>query len=450
MYFFHSFSIFKLSFAYDVAIVILLITLASSFPILEKYKVKDKLNNYNKVIKNILYFLTISTSFTFFGNRIASNEEGIIEKLKMHELKIIEGNKLLRKNIKDAVTDKIVNEILSNPELENILDNTIEIKSNIEGAKQYDDYKNFAFAAPLNIVNNLFINKFESNYNEKYDFSSGFDEAENQFKNEYKRNSSTQSDFYQSKQESDYSSFKERNQAWFYEIKITESSEKQAEETFAKISEKASGKYAKYYSKYKDPIEKLIKKGYRQTGAKWIKSFFDIEGDRSLLQNDVSRADRESALHPQDAVQHRMLFHRDALRPPCRAGGEQHVAQPVRRAEIQWFGFAGAVQVEHAGRPGFHLGATLRGRQYDRTAEIFQHRAEPRRRLVRPERGISRSRHEDAVNRNQRLERPRCAHRHNLTRTDSGCDQPASHGPSPAREASVIEHDTVAPQDRGS
>ena len=269
---------FKIGFAYDIAIGILLTTLASLFPLLEKHKAKDKIKKYNKAIKSILYFLTISTSFTFFGNRFASEEEGTVGKLEIHKLQILEGNKLLLKKINDAVTDKVINEIIGNAEIEKVLDKIEEVKKSIEEAKKDDDYKNFVSIAPPIFVNNLPLKNFELNYNGKYDFGNYFEKAESKFQDAYSKNSTTQSDFYRAKQENGYASFQESNHSWFNEKECTENSAKQAEETFIKASEASEAKYSKYYSKYNEPIEKLIKKGYSKTGGKWIKSFFELLG----------------------------------------------------------------------------------------------------------------------------------------------------------------------------
>lgn len=270
-------SFFKIGFSYDILILILLITFASSFAVLDKYKVKDKIKKYNKVIRSILYFLTISTSFTFFGNRLASEEEGKVGKLEIHKLQIIEDNKLLLKKINDAVTEIVVNEIISNPEIEKVLDKIEETKANIEYARQDSVYKNFTSVAPTNVISKLPLEKFKTNYFGKFDFVSGFEKAENKFQNEFSKNS-TQSNFYQANQESAFTNFKEKNKSWFNEKGFSESSVKQAEETFVKASEKSTVKYSKYYSKYKDPIEKLIKKGYSNTVSTWIKDFFETLG----------------------------------------------------------------------------------------------------------------------------------------------------------------------------
>jgi hypothetical protein len=269
---------FKIGFTYDVLILFLLITLAGAFPFFEQHKIKDKLKKYNKTIKTIIYFLTISTSFTFFGNRLASSEEGRAGKLEFHKLQILEDNKLLQQKINDEVTDKIVNEILSNPEIDKALDNIEETRKEIEIAKNDDGYKNFTSIAPQRFVSELHTASFESSYNDKYDFESAFEKTESKFENDYKQKSSSESDYYKSKQEKDYSEFKENSKQWFDEKNFSESSSKQAEKTFATAKEAANTKYAKYYSQYKEPIEKLIKKCYSNSGGKWIKSFFEAIG----------------------------------------------------------------------------------------------------------------------------------------------------------------------------
>jgi hypothetical protein len=268
---------FKIAFGYDILISFFLITLASSFPLLEQYKVKDKLNKYNKAVKSALYFLTISTSFTFFGNRFASQEEERAGQLEIHKLQILEDNKLLLKKINNAVIDKIVREIIANPQIENILDKAEKVKKSIDDTKQNDDYKNFTAVAPANFVSKLSIASFENNFNAKFDFESDFNKLEDKFQRDYKQNTTSESDYYKSKEESGYSNFKERNK-WYDEGSFTQSSAKQAGETFASASESATSKFAKYYSKYKEPIEKIVKKAYDNTGGKLVNNFFEAIG----------------------------------------------------------------------------------------------------------------------------------------------------------------------------
>lgn len=269
---------FKFAFVYDVLFLFLLITLEGSFPVLEQYKVKEKIKKYNKAVKSVLYFLTISTSFTFFGNRFASNEEARVGQLEIHKLQILENNKLLFKQINDAVTDKIVNEIIANPQIEEVLDKIEEIKKSIEDSKYDDDYKKFTAVAPPNFVRNLSIGKFESNFNSKFNFENDFNKSESKFQNDYQQNSASESDYYKTKEKSNYSTFKKKNKQWYNEKSFTKSSAKKAEETFTSASKNVSSKYAKYYSKYKEPIEKIIKNVYDNTGGKLVKSFFEAIG----------------------------------------------------------------------------------------------------------------------------------------------------------------------------
>jgi hypothetical protein len=269
---------FKIASGCDILILFILIALAGAFPVLEQYKVKDKLKKYNKAIKSVLFFLTISTSFTFFGNRFASQEEGRMGELEIHKLQIFEGNKLLLRQINDAVTDKVVNEIIGNPDVEMTLDEMEEIKKNIEAAKDNDEYKNYIAVAPPNFIKNLSVATFENKVSHKYNFAGDFVVAENKFYNSYSQKAPSEPDFYKFKQESNYTEFKANNTQWYDEKSFSESSVKKAEETFSKARQSTKSKYARYYNRYKEPIEKLIKKGYRNTGSKWIKDFFEAAG----------------------------------------------------------------------------------------------------------------------------------------------------------------------------
>ena len=270
---------FKIGFGYDILLAILLISFAGSFPLLEKYKAKDNLKKYNKSIKNILYFLTISTSFTFFGNRFASAEEGKIGKLEIHKLQISDGNKLLLKKIRDAVTDKVVGEILSNPEIDKVLAGTARIKKNIDDAKEDHNYKAFISVAPQSLINNLPLSKFDGDNNGKYDFETELQRAEIKFENSY--SNSSEPDYYEAKTESDYTNFKERNKDWFNEKESAPYVAADAERTFEQASAAQRYNNSNYYQQYKEPIEKILKKGYRNTAGKWVKEFFVTIGIQS-------------------------------------------------------------------------------------------------------------------------------------------------------------------------
>jgi hypothetical protein len=272
-------SYFKIDPNYDILIIVILIVLAGSLPFVEHYKLKDKFKKFNKVVKNVLYILTISTSFTFFGNTFSTKEEGRIGELQIHKLQIIENNKLLLKQINQEVTEKVVNEILKSPKVESVLDKIEEAKQNIQTATSSDDYKNYVSLAAASLVNKLTLSTFENSFNQNYNFSSGFESAESQFESAYRQNSSNpESNFYKSKEEVSYPNFKESNKQWFDEKNFSEKSTKQAEEAFTTVKQASDTKFSKYYSKYKEPIDKLIKKGYKNTSQKWIKDIFEMLG----------------------------------------------------------------------------------------------------------------------------------------------------------------------------
>jgi hypothetical protein len=105
----------------DIVVIAALITMAGSFPIIEKYKLEEKYKKLVKGISAIVYVLTISSSFTFFGQKFSEKENERIAKLQFHKLQIIEDNQLFLQNVKENVTEQAVNEMLNNPRVQAIL-----------------------------------------------------------------------------------------------------------------------------------------------------------------------------------------------------------------------------------------------------------------------------------------------------------------------------------------
>lgn len=119
---------FKITSGYNIIALFILISLLGVFPLLEKYKLKEKLKIYNKIISSILYFFSITTSFTFFGNKLYSDQLQRIEHLQMHKLKIINDNKLLIEQTKRYVKSSLIQELLKSPKLNIVLKKIFYLK----------------------------------------------------------------------------------------------------------------------------------------------------------------------------------------------------------------------------------------------------------------------------------------------------------------------------------
>ncbi len=263
--------IFKLGANYKALVVFLLIFCASFFSLFEKYKLKNKFLKFNKILKTLLLFFTISTSFTFFGNRITSIENSRVGKLDSHKLQIIENNKLLIQEIHDEVTQTVINEILSNEEIFAVLEKTNELKSITESITENEQYQYFITIAPKAIVNNLAVNSFTQNYSSKTNFQKELTYNINRY-NSSQKNTSTSAEC------NFYDDFKRKNNKWT-ESNHTESYTHTAKVKFKNATRTNKSRYSKYYYKYKEPIDILLKNGYGNTGKKWINGLLEFLKD---------------------------------------------------------------------------------------------------------------------------------------------------------------------------
>jgi hypothetical protein len=275
---------FKLALGYDFLLLFILIALAAQFPFLERLNISGKLKPVSKVVKAAVYFLAFTTSFTFFGNAFAANEEGRVGKLEFHKLEIIRGNKLLLKKIKDDLAEKVVQTALKELEVDSTSAKLAEIKRNIAAAKEEEEYKGFVAVAPANAVGSLQVSKFEKDYYTRYRSPNN----DNPPPPPPPSNPKPPPDGPQSpsdprpgpevvQQDKDFSDFKEKNRQWYEEKQFSRDSVRQAETVYAKATQ-TDESVDSLYAKYKEPINKAIKKGYGATAGKLIKNVLGALG----------------------------------------------------------------------------------------------------------------------------------------------------------------------------
>lgn len=269
---------FKVSWYVDVIALLLLVALATSFPIIEKYKMKEKFKKGTKVVAAVLFLLTISTSFTFFGNELSKAEEDKEAKLEIHKLKIIEGNKLLAKKIRGRIEEQVANEILSNPAIINVLSDIDKVLQNIQAVKDEDELRSALPSLPVALRTSLSLTKFETTITPKYCFSEALDKVATAFENTYRPNYPQITPDYEGIEQVKYEDLKERSKGWFDLKNISESSVREANAAFTEAAENSPIISSAFYEKYKEPIEKLVKKGYESTFKKMLKSAIEAVG----------------------------------------------------------------------------------------------------------------------------------------------------------------------------
>jgi hypothetical protein len=282
---------FKLGLGYEFLLLFLLIALAAQFPFLERLNISGKLKPVTKVVKAAVYFLAFTTSFTFFGNAFAANEEGRVGELEFHKLEIVRGNKLLLKKIKDDVAEKVVQKALKDLEVDSTSAKLAEIKRNIAAAKEEEEYKGFVAIAPANAVGSLRVSKFEKDYYTRYGSPNNPNSPPSNPKpppNNPNPPSDPPPDGPQSpsdtshrpevvQQDKDFSDFQEKNRQWYDEKQFSMDSVREAETVYEKATQ-TDEPLDSLYEKYKEPINKAIKKGYGATGGKLIKNVLEVLG----------------------------------------------------------------------------------------------------------------------------------------------------------------------------
>ncbi len=289
--------VFKLGLGYDFLLLFLLIALATQFPLLERLNISGKLKPVNKVVKAAVYFLAFTTSFTFFGNQFAANEEGRVGELEFHKLEIVRGNKLLLKKIKDDVAEKVVQEALKELEVDSTSAKLAEIKRNIAAAKEKEEYQGFVAIAPANAIGSLRVSKFEKDYYTRY--VSPKNPPPPPPKNPPppppknppppppkdpppppdgpQSPSGMSPSAEEVQQDKDFSDFQEKNRQWYEEKQFSKDSVREAETVYEKATQTDEPPNS-LYQKYKEPIDKAIKKGYGATGGKLIKNVLEVLG----------------------------------------------------------------------------------------------------------------------------------------------------------------------------
>ncbi|WP_452596824.1 hypothetical protein [Pontimicrobium sp. MEBiC01747] len=269
---------FSISSGYEALILIVLIICISSFPFLESLKLKKKFQKLNKLLKLLLLFFTVSTSFTFFGNRLNAVEQKRIANLKIHKLQIIENNTLLYSNIREKVKEIVINEILLNENIEDVLSKTEAIKPKLDAATDNDDYEDFNTLVPEHIINKLNVNVLKKTLKPKFNFSKVFYYGVNKYSKATKTSTTKSSSTI-------YEEFKRKNTDWS-ENKHTASDVDNATKKYKNARSANNIKYSKFYRKYKEPLSIIIKNIYEKTGKKWVNGLLEIlKTDIPFLEN---------------------------------------------------------------------------------------------------------------------------------------------------------------------
>jgi hypothetical protein len=265
----------RISFYLDVLLSLLLIILCGIYPVLSKFELDNKFKKYNKYTKTIIYFLTISTSFTFFGSQLSHHEIGRNTNLQIHKLRIIKDNKLLRTKIQNEITNRIVNKIFLNPKVSTVLEYIQEIEQNISLSKDNTNYQSIARLSPPELLKDFQVNIFEREYKTKYNLIDQYHDSER----EHEKRFAEKDDQFRSKKSSPKrSGFTKSSQDHFESYIFPERDLKKANEILNKAAKKTKTTFSRFYVKFQDPIEKIIRKGYDSTGAVWISSFFKSIG----------------------------------------------------------------------------------------------------------------------------------------------------------------------------
>ncbi|HPK50264.1 MAG TPA: hypothetical protein PKY24_11370, partial [Opitutaceae bacterium] len=147
-----------------------------------------------------------------------------------------------------------------------------------------------------------------------------------------------------------------------------------------------------------------------------------VEGDRRLLQDDIARADGETGLHPEDAVQQAAMLDQRALGPPRRSRGEDRVRNRARIDRRQTHLARGQpLDVRHEDRLPQRLKRLreLRLTEHRATPEVFENRLETRRRQRRGERHIRRPRAQYRENGDHQVQRTLVADAHEIAARDA-------------------------------
>jgi hypothetical protein len=130
----------KYKFFPELVLIALLIGLASLWPIVERLKLK---NRYKKLMKGLGFvtgLLTIAVCFTFYGNRFEKGEKGVEGELKIHELRILENNKLLIKEVQTLAEKNVVDAFVNSEKVKNVVANRESANKAVDSLRASPEY----------------------------------------------------------------------------------------------------------------------------------------------------------------------------------------------------------------------------------------------------------------------------------------------------------------------
>lgn len=258
-------------------IIFCLIFCASVYPIIEKLSIKDNFKKYSRLTKRTLLFLTITSSFTFFGSSFGQVENERVSKLKAHKLQIIKDNALLYETINDEVRSEVVNTIVNHPEFEETLAKLNELEVQLAENLSKDELMEYEDNAPEEHVAKIPIKLFQKENQSLTAFNQNFRYKIKEFETSKKTNSNF-------KDRTTYNEFKEKHSSkdgksnW-KESHTSKSKTKHASWTFEKANQEFRTNRSKFYTKYREPIEIVLKKGYSSTAKKWFNELIQFLAD---------------------------------------------------------------------------------------------------------------------------------------------------------------------------
>jgi hypothetical protein len=112
----------KYKFLPEFLLIALLIGLASSWSFIERLKLRERYKTLMKGFGFVTGLLTIAVCFTFFGNEFEKGEKGIEGQLKIHELRLLENNKLLVKEVQGLAEKNVAEAFADAPQVKEVLE----------------------------------------------------------------------------------------------------------------------------------------------------------------------------------------------------------------------------------------------------------------------------------------------------------------------------------------
>jgi hypothetical protein len=274
----------KVKFLPEILLIFLLSVLLFSWPIVEKWKLKQGYKQLTKLVGYGLAILTIATSFTFFGNNFSKNEKGITGKLRIHELRILTNNKLLVKDVEQIIQREVVKALLEDPAVVEVLQEAGQQKKDADSLLASGDYSTFSLYLDTEDTISRLIkyirppDDFIKTAIEKY--TSDFVARNNSYIRQQKTGTSTgfhdnkiytEEDFKESISKKNYESYV--NEKVILENTLSEVKVAYARTTFDNISPGNIEGSLNYYEIFGDDVETILDNTYDLTAKRTINDF---------------------------------------------------------------------------------------------------------------------------------------------------------------------------------